>query len=120
MDRMVGWGEGLKPFEGACSEFESGFAGRVIDDSDVLHINAVVEACTQSLGTGFLGRKALGVCRDMGSRFTARFGLFALRICKAPRNESLSVPCEGRFNPPDVDQVISNAQNHDAYIILAF
>ena len=64
------------------------------------------------LRAGLLGREALGVA---GRPLVAPVGFLPLDLGEDTVEEALAIPFKGMFDPPDVDEVVADAKNHDVY-----
>ena len=68
-----------------------------------------LKAGAERLGAGFLGGKALGVG---GGALGPAVGFAALDLGEDPLGEALAVALERLLDPPDVDHVVAEADDH--------
>src|SRR5690606_1720292 len=85
-------------------------ARRQVNDTDVLHVNALEETGPDRLGVGFLGGESLGIGSRARERPSCR--LRALELREAARLEPLAIPVERGLDAFDAAQVGAHSDDH--------
>src|SRR5665213_288415 len=86
-------------------------AARQIDHAKIPPIDAPAEPGAERLGAGLLGGEALGIA---GDSVGARVGTLALDGGKDAFEEALAIALDGALDPPDVDEIAAEAEDHQA------
>ena len=112
VDRVARRRKGVKRIAGAAGQLQRRSAGGRVDDADVLHEHAALEAGADRLGEGFLGGEALGQRARRGERAPRRLG--PLDVGEHPVEEAIAEAVERILDPLDVAQVGADADDHRA------
>ncbi|VVT08338.1 hypothetical protein HOE425_330162 [Hoeflea sp. EC-HK425] len=97
-------------------QLHGGLAARQVHNAHVPPEHASRQPCSKCLGASLLRREPLGV----GSRTQGpAIRLGPLDIRKAAPDETIAVTFEGLLDPPDVNQITANSDDHALFALSA-
>src|SRR5689334_6660798 len=108
--RLVPLGnKGRQPLSRPPGQHHGRLAGRLVHDAQITPEDASAEAGSERLGAGLLGGIAFGIG---GGARRPTVGFAALDLGEDPAGETLAIALERLLDPPDVDHVIAETNDH--------
>ena len=98
-----------EPSGGAAAQLKNRLPRRTVEHADVAPVHALAEAGAERLGARLFGSVSLGVG---GDAIGAPLGACPLGGGEHPHQKAFSEPLERTLDPPDVDQVSPDPDDH--------